>query len=67
MEKTVILGNLDAWITQQFSGKKKDGVQLQLERLGNGVFFNMCYKDSHIKGRKNGRISFGAILNGMTK
>ncbi|CBI18669.3 unnamed protein product, partial [Vitis vinifera] len=31
MAKVVILGNHDAWTTQQFSGKKKDGVQLQLE------------------------------------
>ncbi|PON88832.1 Calcineurin-like phosphoesterase domain, apaH type [Trema orientale] len=30
--KAVILGNHDAWYTQQFSGKKKDGVQRQLER-----------------------------------
>ncbi|KAH7569176.1 hypothetical protein JRO89_XS06G0119200 [Xanthoceras sorbifolium] len=29
--KAVILGNHDSWKTQQFSGKKKDGVQLQLE------------------------------------
>eukprot|EP00261_Vitis_vinifera_P037119 XP_019078362.1 PREDICTED: uncharacterized protein LOC100853154 [Vitis vinifera] len=34
MAKVVILGNHDAWTTQQFSGKKKDGVQLQLECLG---------------------------------
>ncbi|GLT85383.1 hypothetical protein SLE2022_035740 [Rubroshorea leprosula] len=32
--KAIILGNHDAWHTQQFSGKKKDGVQLQLECLG---------------------------------
>ncbi|KAL5842037.1 hypothetical protein ACOSQ3_012640 [Xanthoceras sorbifolium] len=32
--KAVILGNHDSWKTQQFSGKKKDGVQLQLECLG---------------------------------
>ncbi|KAH0970172.1 hypothetical protein GBA52_022328 [Prunus armeniaca] len=32
--KAVILGNHDAWHTKQFSGKKKDGVQLQLECLG---------------------------------
>nr|XP_028954699.1 uncharacterized protein LOC114823361 [Malus domestica] len=32
--KAVILGNHDAWHTTQFSGKKKDGVQLQLECLG---------------------------------
>ncbi|KAK4604706.1 hypothetical protein RGQ29_012965 [Quercus rubra] len=29
--KAAILGNHDAWYTQQFSGKRKDGVQLQLE------------------------------------
>ncbi|TXG60789.1 hypothetical protein EZV62_012152 [Acer yangbiense] len=29
--KAVILGNHDSWKTQQFSGKRKDGVQLQLE------------------------------------
>ncbi|XP_038696944.1 uncharacterized protein LOC119993785 isoform X2 [Tripterygium wilfordii] len=32
--KAVILGNHDSWRTHQFSGKKKDGVQLQLECLG---------------------------------
>ncbi|BFG40266.1 hypothetical protein CerSpe_265400 [Prunus speciosa] len=32
--KAVILGNHDAWHTKQFSGKKKDAVQLQLECLG---------------------------------
>ncbi|CAN6681376.1 unnamed protein product [Malus baccata var. baccata] len=32
--KAVILGNHDAWHTTRFSGKKKDGVQLQLECLG---------------------------------
>ncbi|KAG6625689.1 uncharacterized protein LOC122299261 isoform X1 [Carya illinoinensis] len=32
--KAVILGNHDSWFTQQFSGKRKDGVQLQLECLG---------------------------------
>ncbi|KAM6553131.1 hypothetical protein CsatB_013893 [Cannabis sativa] len=32
--KAVILGNHDAWYTQQF-GKKKDGVQRQLESLGD--------------------------------
>ncbi|KAK9213599.1 hypothetical protein WN943_002987 [Citrus x changshan-huyou] len=32
--KAVILGNHDSWKTQEFSGKKKDGVQLQLECLG---------------------------------
>ncbi|KAM7268156.1 hypothetical protein ACFE04_010322 [Oxalis oulophora] len=32
--KAVILGNHDAWGTQQFSSKKKDNVQLQLECLG---------------------------------
>ncbi|CAL9028191.1 unnamed protein product [Prunus brigantina] len=32
--KAVILGNHDAWHTKQFSGKKKDGIQLQLECLG---------------------------------
>ncbi|KAI9125468.1 hypothetical protein K1719_002886 [Acacia pycnantha] len=32
--KTVILGNHDAWFTHQFSGSKKDRVQLQLECLG---------------------------------
>lgn len=32
--KAVILGNHDAWHTQQFSGKKKDRVQLQLDCLG---------------------------------
>ncbi|CBI25633.3 unnamed protein product, partial [Vitis vinifera] len=35
MAKVVILGNHDAWTTQQFSGKKKDGVQLQLECRGH--------------------------------
>ncbi|EOY29605.1 Calcineurin-like metallo-phosphoesterase superfamily protein isoform 2 [Theobroma cacao] len=32
--KAVILGNHDSWNTQQFSGKRKDRVQLQLECLG---------------------------------
>uniref|UniRef100_A0A2N9FW58 Calcineurin-like phosphoesterase domain-containing protein n=1 Tax=Fagus sylvatica TaxID=28930 RepID=A0A2N9FW58_FAGSY len=32
--KAVILGNHDSWYTQQFSGKRKDRVQLQLECLG---------------------------------
>ncbi|OAY46915.1 uncharacterized protein LOC110616941 isoform X3 [Manihot esculenta] len=32
--KAVILGNHDSWCTQQFSQKRKDGVQLQLECLG---------------------------------
>ncbi|XP_039031808.1 uncharacterized protein LOC120166643 isoform X2 [Hibiscus syriacus] len=32
--KAVILGNHDSWSTQQFSSKKKDRVQLQLECLG---------------------------------
>ncbi|GAV79971.1 Metallophos domain-containing protein [Cephalotus follicularis] len=32
--KAVILGNHDCWTTQEFSGKKKDRVQLQLECLG---------------------------------
>ncbi|KAJ4709629.1 Calcineurin-like metallo-phosphoesterase superfamily protein [Melia azedarach] len=32
--KAVILGNHDSWKTQEFSGKRKDGVQLQLECLG---------------------------------
>ncbi|XVE71102.1 hypothetical protein DITRI_Ditri10aG0123600 [Diplodiscus trichospermus] len=32
--KAVILGNHDSWSTQQFSGKRKDRVQLQLECLG---------------------------------
>ncbi|KAL3744212.1 hypothetical protein ACJRO7_013465 [Eucalyptus globulus] len=32
--KAIILGNHDSWFTQQFSGKKKDSVQLQLECLG---------------------------------
>ncbi|CAN6563977.1 unnamed protein product [Malus baccata var. baccata] len=32
--KAIILGNHDAWHTTQFSQKKKDGVQLQLECLG---------------------------------
>ncbi|KAF9612912.1 hypothetical protein IFM89_004328 [Coptis chinensis] len=32
--KAVILGNHDCWSTSQFSGKKKDRVQLQLESLG---------------------------------
>lgn len=32
--KAVILGNHDAWNTQEFRKKKKDGVQLQLEFLG---------------------------------
>ncbi|KAL6226168.1 hypothetical protein ACLB2K_000131 [Fragaria x ananassa] len=32
--KAVILGNHDAWHTKKFSGKTKDGVQLQLECLG---------------------------------
>ncbi|KAK2646686.1 hypothetical protein Ddye_021881 [Dipteronia dyeriana] len=32
--KAVILGNHDSWKTRQFSGKRKDGVQLQLECLG---------------------------------
>ncbi|XP_059635450.1 uncharacterized protein LOC132277626 isoform X2 [Cornus florida] len=32
--KAVILGNHDAWSTQQFAERKKDRVQLQLECLG---------------------------------
>ncbi|XP_031272572.1 uncharacterized protein LOC116131070 isoform X2 [Pistacia vera] len=32
--KAVILGNHDSWRTQDFSGKKKNRVQLQLECLG---------------------------------
>ncbi|KAJ0090796.1 hypothetical protein Patl1_14717 [Pistacia atlantica] len=32
--KAVILGNHDSWRTQEFSGKKKNRVQLQLECLG---------------------------------
>ncbi|PSS13925.1 Bis(5'-nucleosyl)-tetraphosphatase, symmetrical like [Actinidia chinensis var. chinensis] len=32
--KAVILGNHDAWSTQQFSQRRKDRVQLQLECLG---------------------------------
>ncbi|KAI4344252.1 hypothetical protein L6164_011499 [Bauhinia variegata] len=32
--KAVILGNHDSWFTRKFSGSKKDGVQLQLECLG---------------------------------
>ncbi|XP_050212479.1 uncharacterized protein LOC126664238 [Mercurialis annua] len=32
--KAVILGNHDAWYTHEFSKKKKDAVQLQLECLG---------------------------------
>ncbi|KAL5700168.1 hypothetical protein ACHQM5_025649 [Ranunculus cassubicifolius] len=32
--KAAILGNHDSWTTHQFSGKKKDRVQLQLECLG---------------------------------
>ncbi|KAI6682425.1 hypothetical protein NL676_036306 [Syzygium grande] len=32
--KAVILGNHDSWFTQQYSGKKKDAIQLQLECLG---------------------------------
>ncbi|KAK9666123.1 hypothetical protein RND81_07G003600 [Saponaria officinalis] len=34
MPKAAILGNHDSWSTQKFSSKKKDGVQLQLEALG---------------------------------
>ncbi|XP_039071528.1 uncharacterized protein LOC120218699 isoform X1 [Hibiscus syriacus] len=34
LPKAVILGNHDSWSTQQFSSKKKDRVQLQLECLG---------------------------------
>ncbi|XP_074307127.1 uncharacterized protein LOC141642272 isoform X2 [Silene latifolia] len=34
MPKAAILGNHDSWDTQKFSSKKKDGVQLQLEALG---------------------------------
>ncbi|KAI3997905.1 hypothetical protein MKX01_036807 [Papaver californicum] len=34
LPKAVILGNHDCWTTQQFSQKKKDRVQLQLECLG---------------------------------
>ncbi|GAB4832721.1 hypothetical protein Ancab_006739 [Ancistrocladus abbreviatus] len=33
--KAAILGNHDSWYTQQFSTKTKDGVQLQLECLGD--------------------------------
>ncbi|GAB2216271.1 hypothetical protein Droror1_Dr00024041 [Drosera rotundifolia] len=33
--KAAILGNHDAWNTYQFATKTKDGVQLQLECLGN--------------------------------
>ncbi|KAJ6743031.1 hypothetical protein OIU85_017052 [Salix viminalis] len=34
LPKVLILGNHDAWKTQHFSGKRKDGVQRQLECLG---------------------------------
>ncbi|KAL9399683.1 hypothetical protein Peur_008644 [Populus x canadensis] len=34
LPKVVILGNHDSWKTQHFSGKRKDGVQRQLECLG---------------------------------
>ncbi|XVF37869.1 hypothetical protein REPUB_Repub20aG0048200 [Reevesia pubescens] len=34
--KAVILGNHDSWSPQQFSSKKKDRVQLQLECGGGG-------------------------------
>lgn len=34
MPKAAILGNHDSWSTQKFSKKMKDGVQLQLESLG---------------------------------
>ncbi|KAL5839954.1 hypothetical protein ACOSQ4_012562 [Xanthoceras sorbifolium] len=40
--KAVILGNHDSWKTQQFSGKKKDGVQLQLE----------CHGEEHVAYRR---------------
>ncbi|CAL1358851.1 unnamed protein product [Linum trigynum] len=33
--KAAILGNHDSWTTQQFSTKKKDRIQLQLESLGD--------------------------------
>lgn len=35
ISKAVILGNHDAWYTQNFSGREKDNVQLQLECLGD--------------------------------
>ncbi|XP_074310351.1 uncharacterized protein LOC141646320 [Silene latifolia] len=34
MPKAAILGNHDSWSTQKFSSNKKDGVQLQLDALG---------------------------------
>ncbi|KAL5537676.1 hypothetical protein UlMin_046180 [Ulmus minor] len=40
--KAVILGNHDAWYTQHFSGKKKDGVQLQLECLAEAHVAYQC-------------------------
>lgn len=40
--KAVILGNHDAWYTQQFSGKRKDGVQRQLESLGDEHVAYQC-------------------------
>ncbi|XP_062078328.1 uncharacterized protein LOC133782899 [Humulus lupulus] len=40
--KAVILGNHDAWYTQRFSGKKKDGVQRQLESLGDAHVAYQC-------------------------
>ncbi|XP_015892809.3 uncharacterized protein LOC107426991 [Ziziphus jujuba] len=40
--KAVILGNHDSWYTQQFSGKRKDGVQLQLECLGKAHVAYQC-------------------------
>ncbi|KAJ6746177.1 hypothetical protein OIU74_028776 [Salix koriyanagi] len=39
LPKVVILGNHDAWKTQHFSGKRKDGVQRQLECLGEEHIF----------------------------
>ncbi|KAI9191249.1 hypothetical protein LWI28_005850 [Acer negundo] len=38
--KAVILGNHDSWKTQQFSGKRKDSVQLQLECVVGGRPFS---------------------------
>lgn len=49
MAKAVILGNHDAWKTQQFSKKRKDGVQLQLECLGEQHVGYQCLDFSTLK------------------
>ncbi|XP_024177560.1 uncharacterized protein LOC112183418 isoform X1 [Rosa chinensis] len=47
--KAVILGNHDAWHTKKFSGKTKDGVQLQLDCLGEEHVAYRCLDFATVK------------------